>query len=84
MGIPRRAMTNQWCMAERAIHYAKQTVESMPADVRLTKAVTLLSEAQNSVADYIDEKEQGRRAALERRIRNEPDIGSDVPGGGAV
>ncbi len=76
---------NQWCAAELAIANAKQTVESMPADIRLTKALTLLDEAQNSVADYVDEREQGKRSSLERRVKNEQtDIGSDVPGGGAT
>jgi hypothetical protein len=40
--------------AELAIYNAMQEVEKMPADERLTKAVTLLSEAKNLVADYID------------------------------
>jgi hypothetical protein len=40
--------------AELAIREAVQAVEELPADPRLTKAVTLLGEAQDEVADYID------------------------------
>jgi hypothetical protein len=42
--------------AELAIFNAMQEVERMDADVRLTKAVTMLSEAKDLVSDYIDEK----------------------------
>lgn len=42
--------------AELAIYYAMQEVEKLPADVRLTKAVTLLSEAKELVGDFIDEQ----------------------------
>jgi hypothetical protein len=52
--IPRRADMRRWCAAERAIYDAMQAVESMPADIRLTAAVTKLGEAFNSVADFVD------------------------------
>jgi len=52
--VPRRARLDLCSPAELAIYEAMQAVEAMPADVRLTKAVTLLQEARNSVADYVD------------------------------
>jgi hypothetical protein len=52
--IPRRAKMWQWCCAEILIHQAMQEVEKMGADERLTKAVTLLSDAKNAVADFVD------------------------------
>jgi hypothetical protein len=39
---------------ELAIHDAKDQVELMGADARLTDAVVLLSAAQNKVADFVD------------------------------
>jgi hypothetical protein len=57
--IPRRAKMYEWSDAEKAIFDAVQVVETMPADVRLTEAVTLLAQAQNKVADYID-SDQGK------------------------
>jgi hypothetical protein len=52
--VPRRADMRRWTAAERAIYDALQAVEAMPADVRLTDAVTLLGAAKDSVADFID------------------------------
>jgi hypothetical protein len=43
-----------WTAAELAIYNAMQEVEKMDADVRLTHAVVKLSEAQNLVADFIE------------------------------
>ena len=43
-----------WTSAELAIYNAIQEVEKMPADVRLTLAVTRLSEAMGFVADFIE------------------------------
>lgn len=40
--------------AELAIRDAIDAVESLPADIRLTQAVTLLSAAQTRLADYVD------------------------------
>lgn len=51
---PRRSQMEKWSEAEAAIHLAVQSVEAMPADVRLTDAVTLLQAAKDSVADFID------------------------------
>lgn len=42
--------------AEKAIHDAMQKVEEMEPDIRLTEAVNHLMEAQERVADYIDEQ----------------------------
>jgi hypothetical protein len=52
--IPRRCYVERWVPAEQAISDAVQAVEVMGADVRLTEAVILLSEARDKVADYVD------------------------------
>lgn len=54
--IPRRIRLDLNEPVELAIRNAVNEVEKMPGDVRLTKAVILLSEARELVADYIDEK----------------------------
>jgi hypothetical protein len=43
-----------WTAAEHAICNALREVEKMDGDVLLTKAVILLSDAQNAVAGYLD------------------------------
>jgi hypothetical protein len=40
--------------AELAINEAIRAVEAMPADERLTRAVVLLTQAKDKVADYVD------------------------------
>lgn len=52
--IPRRVNMQKWIPAERAIYDALQAVEAVGADVRLTRAVILLGEARDYVADYVD------------------------------
>ena len=52
--IPRRMRMDKWCHAERVIYNAVQTIEEMPADVHLTDAQNILTQARNKVADYID------------------------------
>jgi hypothetical protein len=52
--LPRRVYQDLWNTAEKAIYDAMQEVEKMPADVRLTKAVILLSDAKDCVADFLD------------------------------
>lgn len=42
--------------SELAIYNAMQEVEKVGADVRLTKVVTLLSEAKDVLGDYFDER----------------------------
>ena len=54
--FPRRSRLDLCEPAELAIYNATNEVEKIGADVRLTRAVNLLSEARNLVADYIDEK----------------------------
>jgi hypothetical protein len=51
---PRNRM-DLWTPAELAIYNAMREVEKMGADVSLTNAVVLLSQAQNHVADFIDQ-----------------------------
>lgn len=50
----RRSYIDRYCAAEYAIARAVAAVEKMPADVRLTDAVVLLSRAKDKVADFID------------------------------
>lgn len=56
--FPRRSRLDLCTPAEKAIYDAMQEVEKIGADVRLTEAVILLSQAKNKVADYIDEQIQ--------------------------
>lgn len=53
--IPRRCYLNKQVPAETAITSAIDLVESLGADIRLTRATTLLSEALNAVSDFIDD-----------------------------
>ena len=53
---PRRIRIKYWCEAELAIYSAMQAIEHMDADVRLTEAQTLLQQAKNKVADFVDER----------------------------
>jgi hypothetical protein len=53
--FPRRNRLDLNEPVELAIYNAMQEVEKLPADERLTRAVTLLSEARNLVADFIDQ-----------------------------
>lgn len=55
--IPRRIRVDLNEPAELAIRNAVKEVEKVGADIRLTKAVILLSEARELVADFIDDKE---------------------------
>lgn len=52
--FPRRNRVDCFTAAEMKIRSAMLLVEGMGADERLTKAVTLLGEAKNAVADYVD------------------------------
>lgn len=63
----RRAQMHSWVPAEKAIYDAAQAVEAMPADVRLTDAVILLSKARELVADFVDTKTAHQEQAA--RIR---------------
>ena len=58
--IPRRVRVDQWTPAEHAIDAAVLAVEKAGADVRLTDAVTLLYEARQAVADYVDQQARRR------------------------
>lgn len=50
----RRHDLTRWTPAERAINDAVQEVEKAGADARLTDAVTLLQQARQKVADFVD------------------------------
>lgn len=52
--IPRRCDINRQVYAERAIGDAMRAVEEMPAHPLLTEAVTLLVQARDKVADFVD------------------------------
>lgn len=52
--FPRRNNMDEWTPAERAIALAMDLVEELPADERLTRAVVLLGEARDAVADFVD------------------------------
>ena len=52
--IPRRIQQQQRVAAEILIDAARDAVEAMPADVRLTDAVVLLGAARDSVSDFVD------------------------------
>lgn len=52
--IPRRNRLDLNVPAEKAIYDAMQEVEKLPADVRLTEAVSLLAKAKDLVSDFVD------------------------------
>lgn len=52
--IPRRTDQTRWTEAEHTIQQAVWMVEAMGAHERLTRAVILLAEARNAVADFVD------------------------------
>jgi hypothetical protein len=53
-GIPRRNRLDLNTPAELAIYNAMGEVEKCGASLSLTKAVTLLQEAKNALADHIE------------------------------
>lgn len=74
--IPRRIQMEKMCQAELVIIQAKQEIEKMPADVRLTDAQVLLSRAQSKVADFVDNidlKEPARPEVGELIEKSGPD-----------
>ena len=52
--IPRRHRLDLNTPTELAIYNAMQEVEKMPADVKLTEAINLLSKAKDLVSDFVD------------------------------
>jgi hypothetical protein len=63
-GIPRRCRVDLMVPAELAIRAAKLAVEEAGAHVHLTEAVILLSQAQEKVADFVDESVMGALLSL--------------------
>jgi hypothetical protein len=58
-GIPRRDRVDCMSNCEQKILAAEHSVESLGADLRLTRAGTLLALARDIVADYIEDPEGG-------------------------
>jgi hypothetical protein len=56
IAIPRRIQLEKLTQAELAIRAAVIAVEKMGCDTRLTRAVVLLGEAKDQVADFVDDK----------------------------
>ena len=54
-GHPRRCRIDLATPVENAIRDARQMVEAMPADVRLTDATVALGHALDRVADYLED-----------------------------
>lgn len=54
--FPRRSCVYLLSPAEKAVYDAVQAVENVGADVRLTEAIVLLSQARENLADYFDEQ----------------------------
>lgn len=52
--IPRRIQLEKMVPAERAIRDAIASVEVLGCHEKLTKAVILLAQAQDAVADFVD------------------------------
>jgi hypothetical protein len=70
--LPRRCCLYLFTPAEAAIRDAVQVVEAAGCDVRLTKAVMLLTDAQAWVADFVDgvaPEDHYPRPTLAERIR---------------
>jgi hypothetical protein len=55
-GFPRCAQLEHMTPAERTIYDAVVLIEGLGADVRLTRAQTLLCEARELVAAWVDEQ----------------------------
>lgn len=53
---PRRARLDRMTAAEIAIYNSMQEVEKVGADVLLTEAIILLSQARDKVADFVDKQ----------------------------
>lgn len=56
--IPRRNRLELNTLAEMSINHSIHEVEKLPADERLTKVVTLLSEAKELLSDWVDENQK--------------------------
>lgn len=60
LNFPRRACIYLLTPTEKSVYDAMQEVEQLGADVRLTDAVVLLSQAREKLADYFDEQLRNR------------------------
>lgn len=61
MKPPRRIQVDKMIPAELAIRAAMAAVEELPPDVRLTDAVVLLAQAQEKVADFVDQTQLSQK-----------------------
>lgn len=73
--FPRRGDLKRMTTAEIKIREAMLAVEEVGADVRLTRAVTLLDEAREAVADYVD----GQLPCADPGVVKRGGPGSDAP-----
>ncbi len=55
-GIPRRIDQTLTVRCENAITEAMKEVECLGADVKLTEAIMLMTQARNLVSDFVDER----------------------------
>lgn len=72
--IPRRSRQDLMHESELAIVHAVDIIEGMDADVRLTEAINLLSQAREKVADYIDAKLEQKIDHIEHAKESVPTI----------
>jgi hypothetical protein len=63
--FPRRMRVDQFTPAELAIYNATVATDTLPCDVRLTAAVTLLGMARDLVADFVDNEPCAAQSAGE-------------------
>ena len=63
--IPRRCRIDKLTPAEKAIYDAFVEVEKVWADIRLTEVVTLLSQARELLADFIEWKPKKELSQIE-------------------
>lgn len=52
--IPRRAQMQEWTTEEKELFHLMQEIEKLGGSVKLTKCITLLSEARDALADHIE------------------------------
>ena len=77
-GIPRRCRIDLATPAEKAIRRAREWVEGMPADVRLTEASILIGTALDKVADFLEGRTSSAPAPASTEAPREPSTAKEV------